>query len=377
MIPARADELPLDVRYPTTAVAVAEKMALRQRAKALAVAGGAGLGAVTFYRYWEVKQHQDNSPRDELWSFTNSEKKKVVIIGGGVVGVTAAFKAALKGHQVAIIESRTKPGKECSACAAGGMQRSNPIVDRGTWISVTKSFLPLTRFVLGGPDEPYKFFHIEWLSALTDPFFLRWSATFSKTSLFPCSEQRSLQNEMLAFTKWAVHDMVEMLQNDDHMAENVGFNSNGSISLSYDPQPDHKLAHPSGMNTHEPSIQLKGDAIALQEPSILHQKTQPTNAKYEFETCAASSERFTEQLAECCETNPKLDVTFIYNTHVVGFNTASSLDGQRRKVTQLQTNRGVINVPGDAQVVVAAGAWTPRIASLMDLFVPVYPLKGE
>ena len=63
---------------------------------------------------------------------------------------------------------------------------SNPVVDRGTWLAVTKSFLPVTRYILGGTDEPYKFFHIDWLSAITDPFFLRWSATFTKTSLFPC-----------------------------------------------------------------------------------------------------------------------------------------------------------------------------------------------
>ena len=33
-------------------------------------------------------------------------------------------------------------------------------------------------------------------------------------------------------------------------------------------------------------------------------------------------------------------------------------------------------MPQDAQVLVAAGAWTPRIMALMDLYAPVYPLKG-
>ena len=74
---------------------------------------------------------------------------------------------------------------------------SNPVVDRGTWLAVTKSFLPVTRYIFGGTDEPYKFFHIDWLSAITDPFFLRWSATFTKTSLFPCKGKICVSRRLL------------------------------------------------------------------------------------------------------------------------------------------------------------------------------------
>ena len=77
-----------------------------------------------------------------------------------VEGITAAYKLALKGHSVALLEPRSEPGKECSSCAAGGMQRSNPIVDKSTWLAVTKSFFPFTKM-------PYEFFHIDWLSTVT------------------------------------------------------------------------------------------------------------------------------------------------------------------------------------------------------------------
>lgn len=358
---------------------------IQHASKSLAVAGAA-LGATIAYRYQRVQQEQDNLPSHELWSFEEVEpsdgKKRVVVIGGGVVGVTAAYKLALKGHSVALLEPRSEPGKECSACAAGGMQRSNPTVDRGTWVAVTKSFLPLTRYVFGGPLEPFKFFHIDWLSAITDPFFLRWSATFTMTSLFPNSEKRNvLQKEMLSFTDWAVKDMVDMMENEnDDMANKSGYNPNGSLSLSYDPPIDDSTAaveeaHPSGGNTYEPSKQLKGNDITLQEPSILHQEKQPTTAKYEFESRAASSERFTEELADRCSKGPKLDVTFLYDTRVMGVSACPTGD-QKRRVSQLQTNRGVIDVPKDVQVLVAAGAWTPHITSLMGLYAPVYPLKG-
>lgn len=354
--------------------------------KALAI-GGTGIGATAFYRYQAVKQEESNLPKHELTPFNHNrsiktDKKQCIIIGGGVVGVTAAYKLALKGHSVVLLEPNAQPGKECSACAAGGMQRSNPTVDKGTWISVTKSLIPLTTYLLGGKHEPYKFFHIDWCQTLTDPFFLRWSYTFAKTSLFPCSNQKNLQMEQLAFTDYAVRDMVKMMEDrKDPMAKRSGYNNTGSLSLSYDAIDTTKKksanANPTHGNSLEPSKQLESEDIASIEPSITNQVNQPTSAKFEFETCSASSERFTEELASRCSSDKKLDVTFLYNTRVKGMKAITNEDGQQRKrVTQIQTNRGVINIPKNAQVLIAAGSWTPHIAALIDLYAPVYPLKG-
>ncbi len=349
--------------------------------KALAV-GTTGVGATAFYRYQAVKQDESNLPTNELWSFNNSiktDKKQCIIIGGGVVGVTAAYKLALKGHSVVLLEPNAQPGKECSACAAGGMQRSNPTVDKGTWISVTKSLIPLSTYQLGGKHEPYKFFHMDWFETLTDPFFLRWSYTFAKTS---CSNNKKLQMEQLAFTDYAVRDMVKMMEDrKDPMARKSGYNNTGSLSLSYDAIDTTKkksaTANPTHGNSLEPSKQLESEDIASIEPSITNQVEQPTSAKYEFETCSASSERFTEELASRCASDKKLDVTFLYNTRVKGMKAITTEDGQQcKRVTQIQTNRGVVNVPNNAQVLIAAGSWTPHIAAVIDLYTPVYPLKG-
>ena len=118
---------------------------------------------------------------------------------------------------------------------------------------------------------------------------------------------------------------------------------------------------------------LSTSLLNLTVPLLIYQNF---NCRYEYESCAASSERFTEELAERCEKDPKLDVQFLYNTKVKGVSTGPSCGSQKRRVTQLQTNRGVIDVSQDTQVLVAAGAWIPRILSSMDLYAPVYPLKG-
>lgn len=208
-------------------------------------------------------------------------------------------------------------------------------------------------------------------------YYMRYLTTSSSRMFI---DQKYLQKEMLEFTDYAVQDMVNMMQNRrDPMAKRSGYNPNGSLSLSYDPPKEEddtiKTANPTGGGkTYEPSMQLKGENITLKEPSILYQREQPQSAKFEYKSCAASSERFTEELAERCSKDPKLDVTFLYNTRVKGATTNTTSEKQRR-ITQLQTNRGVVEV-GDAQVLVAAGAWTPHICALMDLYAPVYPLKG-
>lgn len=75
-------------------------------------------------------------------------------------------------------------------------------------------------------------------------------------------------------------------------------------------------------------------------------------------------------------TDPKLNVTFSYETKVQGIVAGKLTESNKPRITKIQTNKGVITVPEDVHVVVAAGAWTPHVLALMDLYAPVYPLKG-
>lgn len=291
---------------------------------------------------------------------------------------------ALAGHSVVLIESRSEPGQECSYCAAGGMQRSNPVVDRDSWIAVSKCIFPSIWGNESG-GQFYKFFHISWYETLTDPFFLRWITTFTKTSLWPDSSQVSRQEEMLKFTKYAVEDMIRMMTDPkDNMARVSGFNSRGSFGVSYDQHAVETkadvgegaaLRNPtSSKMSLEPHKQVLGTTnVTTQEPSLRFQKEKPTSAKFEVEACSASSERFTRELASRCQND--LGVNFLYETTVKSIEMRYE-EGSKPRIAHLRTNHGVIDIPDDAKVVVAAGAWTPRVLSLMNLYAPVYPLKG-
>jgi D-amino-acid dehydrogenase len=398
-------------------------MALR-RATGAALAG---LSAATAYRYNQVKTREQNLPTNKLTAFKDMEPlpattrnwipfwsrpspavttnpQKVVVIGAGVVGVSTAYKLAEKGHQVVVLEPMPQPGEECSACAAGGMSRQNVVVDKNTWLAVLKCLAPrpVQRLVWGQADD-FAFFRIDWFSSLSDPFFLRWAWTFTHTSLFPNVEQQDKQKHMLQFTKFAVQDMVNMFEDPrDNMKDCAGYNSRGSLAVSYDepegsgspsPFPDDKPKVMSSENDEdnknykdsppkelklslEPNRRIEGtEAVLKEEPSLKFQKIPPTSAKFEYEAKAASSGRFAKELARRCVNDPSLDVSFIYDTKVLGVDTSKS-NSAKHRITALRTNHGVIDVSEDMHVVVTAGAWTPHILALMDLYAPVYPLKG-
>lgn len=361
----------------------------------LAVTGACVTGAA-LYRYSSVKRRELLLPKEPLEVFLSAtdSKKPVIIIGGGVVGVTTAYKLGLAGHAVILLDSASKSAAECSACAAGGMQRSNLVVDRNAWIAVIQCVAPdtITRLLFGnGEKEDFKFFHQAWGPTLSDPFFvLRWLPTFTLTSLFPNSKQQEKQDEMLKFTDFAVKAMTEMMENRrDNMGKVSGYNTRGCVSVSYSPPavddnakataPTDSSSH--SKNTYEPARPLTGEELLREEPSLRWQENQPTSAKYQWDAKSASSQRFTRELAKRCTDDPKLNVSILYNTKVEAITvkeSSSSSDGSKNKprISQLKTNRGCIEVSDDVQVVVAAGSWTPHIMALMDLYTPVYPLKG-
>ena len=77
-------------------------MALRRGAGAVL----AGLGGITIYRYQGVKQRESQLPSNSLKVFQDAKPKKhqrVIIIGAGVVGVSAAYKLGKFGHEVVVL----------------------------------------------------------------------------------------------------------------------------------------------------------------------------------------------------------------------------------------------------------------------------------
>jgi D-amino-acid dehydrogenase len=375
----------------------------------------AGVTAMTYFRYKNILKRQERLPQTQFRVFDDGDEKKkkfkpAIVIGAGVVGVATAYQLAKRGYSVAVLEPMDAPGEECSACAAGGMQRSNPVVDRDSWVAVAKCLVPHWM----RPTRNYDFFHISWSNCLSDPFFLRWVATFTHNSLWPSEDQAAKQADMLNFTDCAVGEMVSMLEkNRGYLGNKSGYNTRGSLAVSYDeiaPQSnDDSESQPNSASSAsrsnptqskrnlEPSRVLIGiEEVLRQEPSLAFQKQLPTGAKFEYESKSASSGRFSKALAEICQNsksrawglNKGGKVRFFYGTKVHGIVTGDmtksipSLNTDPCKAVKLLTNKGVISCTSNSDthplipVVVATGAWVPHVMALMRYYAPVYPLTG-
>jgi hypothetical protein len=116
--------------------------------------------------------------------------KKAVVIGGGVVGISSAWELAKKGYSVLVLEKSAGPANECSAVAAGGCQRANPLVNRSNWKDVFWSTAP---FLSSATSKDMKFFNVQWRATLSDPHFFRWLSDFSYNSLAEPSVQYNRQ----------------------------------------------------------------------------------------------------------------------------------------------------------------------------------------
>ena len=216
-----------------------------------------------------------------LSTMGKGEKKAVVI---GVAGVSTAYHLARRGYQVTILDKAAAPGSECSAVSAGGMQRSNPVLNRDSWLALIKSWNHLNQ-----PE--YKFFHIQWMKTLTDPHFLRWVSLFSYYSLIESDQLRERQDEQFKFTQYAL-DCIGVFLKEQKLEETCGINHNGALYARYDDSPSRK----SGKSL-EPTTRINQETLFSLDRSVQSWPREAKYADFETESSAGNSETFTKTLA--------------------------------------------------------------------------------
>lgn len=155
---------------------------------------------------------------------------------------------------------------QCSAVAAGGMQRSNGVVDRQAWLAVAKSML------LAPKTE--SFFHLQMGALCTDPHFLRWIASFTRSSLFgPTAIAKERQEHMLRFTCWAIEHTKDVIKQLG-VERDIGFSSSGALKLCFQdgsPGKKHNSNEPTKVLTPEEALEIEPCISNL--PRKLHSGT--------------------------------------------------------------------------------------------------------
>jgi hypothetical protein len=229
---------------------------------------------------------------------------------------------------------------------------------------------------------PFQYFRMNFWETLTDPHFLRWFAGFTHNSaIVSDKEHEHYQKQLLSFTNWSIDDIIAIMKTED-LTDVTGLVHTGALQLYYDTDSlaaAKKKLSVSSNTTREVTVMLSREEVLAMEPCLAHIAPDDGGGKGgdqlvggAMQTSAASGSclGYTNGMMKVLKEKHRDRFHVESNVSVVDFET------EYGKITQVHTSRGTLDVPVGVEVVVAAGSWTPLILRKLDLYCPVYPMKG-
>ena len=274
---------------------------------------------------------------------------KVLVLGGGVIGVTTAWYLARAGHEVEVIDRQSGPALETSFANAGEVSPgySSP------W---------------AGPGVPLKVF--KWLTMshsplviwpMLDPAMWRWGAAL----LANCTHKAYALNKsrMVPIAEYS-RDCMKALRTETGITYDE--RTQGTLQLFRtqkqldDIGDDVAVLKQYGV----PFEILDRAGFCRVEPALRH-----TQAKFVGALRLPGDEtgdcyKFTVRLAEMAAA---LGVVFRWNTRIQALQVGGG------GVTGVHTDGGVLHAD---RVVVALGSYSTTLLAPAGIRIPVYPVKG-
>ena len=274
---------------------------------------------------------------------------KILVLGGGVVGVATAYHLLKDGHEVAVID-RQPP-------AQGGASYGNAgLISTGhayAWASPKALTTLLQSFI--HKDPTFK------MRLRPDPQLIRWGLKF----LRECNDAAVRRNTL------AKHQLSVYSQRvQGEMAEETGVqyhrNNGGLLYLYRTPE-----ALESGAATKK-ILQEDGQKLEVVDakrvfeidPSLAHMQDRISGAVFSPDDESGNSRLFTEGLLEICQ---KKGGTFD------GTTTIERIEASGDRIERVITNRGELTA--DAYVL-CLGSWSPLLVKHLGVPLSVYPVKG-
>ena len=274
---------------------------------------------------------------------------KVLVLGSGVIGVSAAYYLARAGHEVEVVDRQPGPALETSYANAGEVSPGYS----APW---------------AGPGVPVK--AIKWMLMqhsplviwpLLDPAMWRWGAmmlanctarayALNKSRMVPLAEySRDCLKALRAETAIAYDDRAQgtlQLFRTQKQLDGIG----GDVAVLKQYGVPFEVLDREGFCKVEPALKLTQEKFvgALRLPGD------------ETGDCF----KFTNRLAEMAAA---LGVTFRYGTNIEG------LDKAGGRITGVRTSAGVLTAD---RYLLALGSFSPQWLKPLGIDIPVYPVKG-
>ncbi len=273
----------------------------------------------------------------------------VLVLGGGVIGVTTAYELLKDGHEVTLVERE-------------------PDVALGTSFANAGMVAPGHAFAWASPRAPKVLLRSLWRNdqALlfrfhTDPAFWRWCIRF----LGECTAERARINtqrkhRLCVYSQAVLGDVV------------------ADTGVAFDALPSGLLYFHRTAGTFERGVRnmkilrdlgqaqqiLTRDEIATLDPALAPMKDKIAGGIYSSTDSSGDCAMFTRALA---------GVVRARGGRVLTGTTITRLESDGSQITGVQTSAG--RLQADAYVL-AAGIWSPKLLAGLDKWLPVYPVKG-
>ena len=270
---------------------------------------------------------------------------EAVVVGAGAVGLSIAYELAGRGWETTVVD-REEAGVGTSAGNAGFVVPSHvlPVAEPGMFATALRS-------VLSGKG-PFA------VRPSLRSGLLRWTAAFLRNC-------RPRAVEAAAPTLAALGDLSAGLFKEWLDAENIqcAYEPNGLLNVFGGEREFAKGRHRAEWEAKfgVPIRMLDGDEARAMEPAL---NETVTGAVFYEEDAGLDPGRFISGLAAAAV---RRGVRLVPRAEVLG---AEAGDGEVRRLT---TTRGEIRA---REVVIAAGAWTPRLAARFGSRLPIQPAKG-
>jgi D-amino-acid dehydrogenase len=274
---------------------------------------------------------------------------RIVVLGGGVVGVTTAYQLQRDGHEVVLLERNPEVASGASWGNAGMIAPGHSFV----WSSPRAPIILAKSLML--KDQALRF----RLSA--DPRLYAWTWGFLNECTAAKARRNTLLKHRLAAYSQTVLDEVVADEAIDYDRNTRGILYMHRSQKALDSGVEHmKLLESDGQAI---KVLTRDQVIAL-EPGLAHAG----------EKIAGAILCPTDETGDCAKFTRALAARIVERGGaIVTGATVGRLESDGDRVTQALTDCGPFT--GDAYVL-ALGAESPILARKLGLRLPIYPIKG-
>ena len=275
---------------------------------------------------------------------------KIVVLGAGLAGVTAAHALLRDGHSVQVLERAAGAAAETSFANAG-------LVSPGHAFSWASPAAPMAMLrSLFNPDQALR------VRLSLDPAFWRWSLAF----LANCRSARWAENSR-RLVRLACYSQAQLARVVEHTGVEYAATRRGLLYLYADVKSLATARQQSDLLMAE-GVEVRALDVAevlAVEPRLAAWAGRIAGGLYCPGDESGDAWRFTTALAEWCAYR---GVDFRYGV------TVEALDADETRVRAVKTDQG--SIEADA-VVVALGSHAPRLVRALGYRLPIYPVRGN